>query len=161
LEVCAERIASGGKSQKVHKQAMPKRTGNWIIATGLFVAFTGLCAMPAGLGIKGDRSLLALGESVFALGVLAIASGIYLNALKLESKPGPSEADSDQTKKRPRGACELCHMEMPAVHCTVHRFHLCADCLAQHYDFRTCVYVPSTRRTEGKNGKPSAAKAHA
>ncbi len=27
---------------------------------------------------------------------------------------------------------------------------MCADCLGQHYDFRTCSYVPSTRRTAAK-----------
>jgi hypothetical protein len=28
----------------------------------------------------------------------------------------------------------------------VHQLHLCADCLGKHYDFRSCAYVPSTRR---------------
>jgi len=42
---------------------------------------------------------------------------------------------------------------MPVIHCKVHQVHMCAECLGQHYDFRTCSYVPSTRRpaTKAKN----------
>jgi hypothetical protein len=36
----------------------------------------------------------------------------------------------------------------------VHEIHLCGNCLGDHYDFRSCAYVPSTRRTAPS--KPAA-----
>ncbi len=129
---------------------------------GVVMALAGLCLLPAALGEHADSSLLALGASMFSLGVLAISAGIYLKAKALQPKAaaqGPSLAP-ESANRRPRGACDLCRQEIPVVHCKVHQFHLCGGCLAQHYDFRACVYVPSTRRTENKTGKSLTAKAH-
>ncbi|HEY7617101.1 MAG TPA: hypothetical protein VH744_09880, partial [Terriglobales bacterium] len=61
--------------------------------------------------------------------------------------------------QRPRGACDLCKVEMPVVHCKVHQVHLCGHCLGEHYNFRSCVYVPSTRKTLSKAAKSMAARA--
>jgi len=38
----------------------------------------------------------------------------------------------------------------------VHQVHLCADCLGQHYDLRSCTYVPSSRRLANKAAKNMA-----
>jgi hypothetical protein len=142
---------------------MSSRTGNWMMAFGVLVGFVGLCMIPAGLGNHGDRSLLGLGAALVGVGALAAAAGIYLKALVLGSKlaipaPSPTAANSN---RRARGACDLCRKEMPVVHCKVHQFHLCGACLAEHYDFRACVYVPSTRRVETKGTRNMTAKAHA
>jgi hypothetical protein len=104
-----------------------------------------------------------LGAALLGTGALAGAAGIYLKALVLGSKallnaPAPEAANLN---RHPRGACDLCRKETPVVHCKVHQFHLCASCLAEHYDFRACVYVPSTRRVESKGGRNMSAKAHA
>jgi hypothetical protein len=139
---------------------MSSRTGNWMTAFGVLVGFVGLCMIPAGLGNHGDRSLLGLGTALFGTGGLLAAVGIYLKALVLSSKPTITAPASANAKTKPRGGCDLCKKEMPVVHCKVHQFHLCGACLAQHYDFRACVYVPSTRRTEVKTGRSMSARAH-
>jgi hypothetical protein len=141
---------------------MSSRTGTWMIVLGGLVGFVGLCLMPAGLGDHGDRSLLGLGAALFGTGALAGAAGIYLKALVLGPRTAVNPQQPATANSKPlRGACDLCHKEMSVVHCKVHQFHLCAACLAEHYDFRTCVYVPSTRRVETKGSRNLAAKAHA
>jgi hypothetical protein len=130
---------------------------------GVLVVFVGLCMMPAGLGNHGDRSLLGLGAALLGVGALTAAAGIYLKAFLLSSKdtvPAPTHAVAKSNSK-PRGACDLCRKETPVVHCKVHQFHLCGACLAEHYDFRACVYVPSTRRVETKGSRNMTARAHA
>ena len=140
---------------------MPSRMGSWMVAGGALLGIAGLCFLPAAMGDRADSGLLGLGASIFALGILIVAAGIYVKALALQSKAGGApEAGEENSGRRPRGACELCHREMPVVHCKVHQFHLCAACLAEHYDFRACVYVPSTRRVESKSAKSMAARAH-
>jgi hypothetical protein len=132
-----------------------------MIAAGTVAAFAGVCFLPAALGEHGDSNLLGLGASVFGMGALLIAVGVYLKAQALQPASGGPPAAKENTglEKRPRGGCDLCRKETPVVHCKVHQFHLCGRCLAEHYDFRACVYVPSTRRAEGKGGKGIAAKA--
>ncbi len=129
---------------------------------GVVMALVGLCFLPAALSGHGDSSLLALGASVFSMGALAMSAGLYLKAKAVPPNAiahGPSPA-AESASRRLRGACDLCRQEVPVVHCKVHQFHLCGACLAEHYDFRACVYVPSTRRTDNKTGKSLTAKAH-
>jgi hypothetical protein len=134
-----------------------------MIVLGALVVLGGLCLMPAALGNHGDRNLLGFGASLFGLGMLMISGGTYLKAVALSSgalAAAPAK-EAGSSKTRPRIACDRCRRETPVVHCKVHQLHLCAACLAEHYDFRTCVYVPSTRRLESKIAKTIAAKAHA
>jgi hypothetical protein len=139
---------------------MTSRTGNWMIAVGVLVGLIGLCVLPAAFGSGGDRSLLGAAATVFGMGALASAAGFYLKAQALQSNPagGAPAKESKNAGRRLRGACDLCRTEMPVVHCKVHQLHLCGRCLAEHYDFRSCVYVPSTRRTESKSEKALAAR---
>jgi len=136
---------------------MPSRAGTWLMAMGVFVAFLGLCFLPAALSDHGEGNLLGLGASVFSLGALMIAGGIYLKANAKGTAARPSSAKAAALPAR--GACDLCHAEVPAVHCKVHQLHLCDSCLGTHYDFRSCVYVPSTRRAASKGGKAMATSA--
>jgi hypothetical protein len=140
---------------------MPSRLSNGLIAIGALIAFIGLCFLPAALGEQGESNLLGLGAAMFGMGALIAAAGAYLKAQALQM-PGASAVPARETaspEKSGRGACDLCRKESPVVHCKVHQFHLCGRCLAEHYDFRACVYVPSTRRVEAKGGKSSAARA--
>lgn len=142
------------------EKIMPSRTGNWMVAVGALLGFAGLCVLPAAMGNRADSGLLGLGASIFALGMLIVAGGMYLKAVAMQGKLGGApEKPAANSTKRPRGGCDLCHTEMPVIHCKVHQFHLCGTCLAEHYDFRACVYVPSTRRTE-KPAKSMSARAH-
>jgi len=140
---------------------MPSRLSNGLVAMGALAAFIGVCFLPAALGEQTDQNLLGLGAAIFGMGTLLMAVGTYLKAQALQLNPtgvqtGTREATS--AEKSARGGCELCRKEMPAVHCKVHQLHLCPNCLAEHYDFRACVYVPSTRRVEGKSSKSMVAK---
>jgi hypothetical protein len=130
---------------------MGQKVSSGAIGLGCLMMFVGLCFLPAALGSHPEPAILGAGTSLFAMGALMIASGIYLKARVLQAS-GPVEPKAPT--KRSRGGCDLCGTEAPVVNCRVHQMHLCGECLGQHYDFRSCVYVPSTRR-------PAAAKARA
>jgi len=134
---------------------MSSRAGNWIIAAGAFGMFVGLCLVPAAMGPNPDSSVLALGACVFSFGALITASGMYLKARGMQPAAG-SVPEKKNGARRVRGGCELCGSDTPVIHCRVHQLHLCPSCLAQHYDFRSCAYVPSTRRTASKPQKGAA-----
>jgi len=129
---------------------MSSRTGNSIIVFGTAILILGICGLAAAAGDRADTSLLGISASVFALGALTIAGGIYFKARVLQSELAGRPAAAPVSAARSRGNCDLCRKAMPVIHCKVHQFHLCADCLAEHYDFRSCVYVPSTRRVSGR-----------
>ena len=138
---------------------MSSTTGTWMIAVGALAAVIGLIMLPAALGEHPDTSLLVLGACCFSLGSMVAASGVYFKARALQGKGGSAApGESKNTVRRVRGGCDVCHGDLPVIHCKVHQVHLCADCLGQHYDFRTCAYVPSNRRNGTKTSK-SLAKA--
>jgi len=132
-------------------EAMTSRPGNWCIAAGALAVFVGLCCLPAGLGENGDLTILALGSSIFAFGGLLISTGIYIKARMLQSEG--AQAESEANIRRARGGCELCASDVPVIECRVHQLHLCSTCLAQHYDPRSCAYVPPARRGSSKPAK--------
>lgn len=128
---------------------MSSKTGAWIIAAGSLLVFGGLCVLASGLSDRSDSTTLGFGLLVFSLGLLVIASGVYLKARFLSGNQKGEAAE--EAKPRPvRGGCDLCGTETPVIHCKVHQVHLCGTCLARHYDFRSCAYVPSTRRATPK-----------
>ncbi len=135
------------RSLRAKEMYMSSRTGNWMIAIGAFGMFIGLCLVPAAMGPNPDSSVLALAACVFSFGALITASGMYLKARGLQSAAA-SAPESKNSARRVRGGCELCGSDTP----------LCPACLAQHYDFRSCAYVPSTRRTTGKTTGKTAGK---
>lgn len=131
---------------------MSARAANWLTACGVIVVFIALCLVPAMVRDHNDVSLIGVGASLFSFGTLLMASGIYLKARMLQSiAPAPAPP-----ARRSRGGCDLCRGEAPIIHCKVHQLHLCPTCMAEHYDFRSCAYVPSTRTRAGKG----AARAH-
>ncbi len=145
------------RSLRAKEMYMSSRTGNWMIAVGAFGMFIGLCLVPAAMGPNPDSSVLALAACVFSFGALITASGMYLKARGLQSAAA-SAPESKNSARRVRGGCELCGSDTPVIQCKVHQLHLCPACLAQHYDFRSCAYVPSTRRTTGKTTGKTAGK---
>ncbi len=138
---------------------MSSTTGNLMIAVGALGAVIGLIMLPAALGEHPDTSLLVLGASCVSLGSMIAASGIYFKARVLQSNGGTTATpEAKSITRRVRGGCDICHGDLPVIHCKVHQVHMCADCLGQHYDFRTCAYAPSNRRNGAKASK-SLAKA--
>jgi hypothetical protein len=136
---------------------MSSKTANWIIAAGVFLMFIGLCFLPGVLGEHPDADMLEIGACQFSLGALVVATGIYAKARFLQSAiaSGDLRKESAPSNHRVRGGCDLCGSEAPVVQCKVHQLHLCGSCLAQHYDVRSCAYVPTTR-TATRSGRTLA-----
>jgi hypothetical protein len=134
---------------------MSSKLGGWLVLLGGVIALVGLIILPAATRNGSDRNLLGVGMSVFAMGALTIAVGVYAKAKDLQESAKPGKAVEVEKK----GGCDRCHAEAPAIQCKVHQQHLCDTCLAAHYDFRSCVYVPSTRRNTIKSAKTMAARA--
>lgn len=110
------------------------------------------------MGAQIEVTLLALGACALSLGSLTAAAGVYLKARLLQGQPGTA-GEAKSAHRRGRNGCDICG-DTPVVNCKVHQVHLCADCLGNHYDFRSCAYVPSTRRQGAKTtAKGMAAKA--
>jgi hypothetical protein len=128
------------------------------IVCGCFLMVLGLAFLPAAFGTHPDESILGLGICVFSLGALTVSGGLYMKAHALKSGTISANAPKAQPK-RVRGGCDLCGSETPVIHCRVHDIHVCGNCLGNHYDFRSCAYVPSTRRTAGSKAARFAAKA--
>jgi len=125
---------------------MSSKMGNWIIALGVLGVCVGLVCIPAALVDKSDASVLAFGACLFSMGALLAAVGMYAKAKAVAAAPR-EEAPS---VRKVRGGCDICHGDVPIIACKVHNIQLCAACLAEHYDFRSCAYVPATRRSVNK-----------
>jgi hypothetical protein len=133
-------------------------TGNWIIMTGAAVLLIGICALLPVLGGHADPDQLMAGAGLFSLGALTLSSGVYLKSRAGSIPTAPNTAE-EPAVKRGRGGCELCGSEAPVVQCKIHELHMCGNCLHDHYDLRSCIYVPSARRAGARNAKNLAAKA--
>jgi hypothetical protein len=138
---------------------MSSKTSNWIIAGGVFLMFIGLCFLPGALGENPDADMLEIGACQFSMGALIVAAGIYAKARVVQSAiaSGDFRKDPATSNQRVRGGCDLCGSEAPVVQCKVHQLHLCGNCLAQHYDVRSCAYVPTTRTATNKGSRTLAA----
>jgi len=142
-------------SQLEEGSRMGEKASGWAIIAGCVLVVAGLGFLPAALGQHPDPEILGAGVCLLAFGALVAAGGFYMKARALGAGPAtPTQA------KRVRGGCDLCGTDSPVINCRVHQLHLCGQCLGEHYDFRSCVYVPSTRRpTAAKPAARFAAKA--
>ena len=129
---------------------MPKSTGFWTIGGGSILVFISLMLLAGASSDRFEQNLFAAAVCTFSVGILTIALGIYLKARAY----GQPIAAPEQA--RGKGGCERCEMEPPVIHCRVHHLHLCGSCLADHYDFCSCAYVPSTRKPTAKAAKAAA-----
>jgi hypothetical protein len=140
---------------------MSPKTSNWIIAAGAVLMFIGLCFLPGALGEPRDADMLEMAACQFSLGALVMATGIYAKARLVQAAiaSGDSRKEPGVSTQRVRGGCDLCGTEAPVVQCKVHQLHLCGSCLTQHYDVRSCAYVPTSRTATNKTGRNLAASA--
>jgi hypothetical protein len=123
---------------------MSLKFGSWMIAVGCFFAFVGLCFFPAAFTAPRDAAMLGAGAMLFSTGMVLAAAGFYMKA-RYWAEADPSHARPGGKSKR--RICNQCGNNESAVECRVHHLHLCGDCLAKHYDFKVCAYVPSPRHT--------------
>ena len=138
---------------------MSSRMGNWIIGFGVIVIFAGLCVLPGAMGKSADQSLLPVGACLFSLGAICVAAGIYIKARSLQALSATNVSPVPSVARKQRGGCDLCGPEAPVVFCKIHQLHMCGNCLAQHYDLRSCIYVPTPRKAMNKPNKAAQAKA--
>jgi hypothetical protein len=128
---------------------MASKTGTWLIGIGCCIVVVGLCALPAAWGPSPDKTLLGASMTALSAGMMLVAGGLYLKARSFRAGAAAGGTGS-QTKRGRKATCDRCGKNEPVIQCRVHQLHLCGDCLGQHYDFRSCAYVPSTRRSTGK-----------
>lgn len=128
-----------------------------VIIFGCACILLGLSFLPAAFSRDHDQTILGAAICAVSFGFLSVAAGFYLKNRLLQSAAvsGPNKTQ----RKAVRGGCDLCGTESPVIHCRVHQLHICGDCVSQHYDFRSCVYIPSTRRPNAT--KPQARSARA
>lgn len=134
---------------------MATKTGNWMMALGAFIVFAGLCFLPAAFGRDADRTMFGAGFVVMSSGLLLISIGFYAKAQALGTASATTAAPATTKRARGKSICDRCAQEEPVIQCRVHQLHLCGSCLSEHYDFRSCAYIPSTRR--GATAKSNAA----
>ena len=112
-----------------------------LIVVGSVLMLLGLTFLASGLAQGQDQAISGAGICAFSFGALICAAGIYAKARVLQAA-----APAAKPQMKPRGGCDLCGTASPAVMCRAHQLHLCPTCLSRHYDSRSCIYVPSTRR---------------
>jgi hypothetical protein len=118
---------------------MPK----FIIAIGSVLAAAGAICFLALFGPGASDAVRAVGSACFAVGVLIIACGVYLQARQLRTK---YEVTAPKTRKTDR-LCSSCNREPSLFFCRVHVTRLCLDCFEKHDDGVNCSYVPARRAT--------------
>lgn len=116
------------------------KMGTWLIAIGCLVALFGLTILPAALNSDSDKTVLNICVLAVSVAMMSIAAGLYVKAR------WHIENNASDAKRGRKSNCDSCGKAEPMIQCRVHQLHLCGDCLATHYDFRSCAYVPSTRR---------------
>ncbi len=128
---------------------MATKSSTWMMAVGAFIAFIGLCFLPAAFGPDSDRTILGAAAVMISTGMLLIASGFYVKARALGTVAAPASTPASGKRNR-KSICDRCAQEEPVIQCRVHELHLCADCLSKHYDFRSCAPGPCRRRPPAK-----------
>lgn len=127
---------------------MGQKLGNALILFGSLPMLLSLVLLPAAFSQHQDESILGAGVCAFSFGALLIATGLYLKARAIQESTAVVAAKPQP--KQQRSGCDLCGIETPAIHCRTHQLHMCPTCLARHFDARSCVYIPSTRRPAAK-----------
>lgn len=134
---------------------MGHKLGSFALISGCFLMLLGLALVPSAFGQHKDQTILGAGICALSFGAFIAAGGFYIKARSIQAA-SPMAVSAPQKQ---RGGCDLCKTEVPAVLCRVHNLHICGECLSDHYDFRSCVYIPSTRRAA--SGKLAARAARA
>ena len=122
------------------------KTGTWLIGIGCLIGLFGLTILPAALGSDSDKTMLNICVLAVSLAMMTASAGLYMKA----RGQGQASANESGSKRARKASCDQCGQMEPVILCRVHQLHLCGDCLATHYDFRSCAYVPSTRRSQSK-----------
>lgn len=135
---------------------MGSKLSSFAIIAGCFLILLGLSFLPAAF-LNKDQTMLGAGLCGVAFGAMWISGGLYVKAAGLKNEMAAG-GPKPQTQGA-RGGCDLCGTESPVIHCRVHQVHICGECVSRHYDFRSCAYAPSTRRSAPAKPATRAARA--
>lgn len=124
---------------------MGRKLSTTVIVGGTLLMLAGLIFLASSISQRQDEAVSGIGLCAFSLGALLCSTGIYLKARTAQAEIPATTSKRPEPKQR--GGCDLCGTEVPAVMCRVHQLHLCPNCLARHYDTRSCIFIPSTRRS--------------
>ena len=127
----------------------------WVGSLAILFA---LCALPAAFEKNADHVPVELSVVFFSLGAVIIAIGMYVKARALQDQ-APKPVALEESNAQRRGGCDLCGGEIPVVECKVHQLDLCGNCLARHFDYRSCSYIPTSKASSSKSARGMAAKA--
>jgi hypothetical protein len=112
-----------------------------VIAIGSVLAVIGIICFLALLGESQIETIRPIGSVCFSLGTLIIATGVYLQARRLQAQYEPPVSKNKKVER----LCSSCN-RMPAVlFCRVHVLRLCSSCFEKHDDGIHCSFVPSKR----------------
>ena len=121
---------------------MSSKISKIMIGFGSALLLVGLAFVPAGFGPDGDPSVMAGGMGIFSFGSLVIGLGFYLNAREVHAAIRAEKTIAAAKT----GMCEACEGNAQVILCTTHAAGLCASCMHTHFDPRSCVFTPASRK---------------
>jgi hypothetical protein len=133
---------------------VPNTVGKIMVVFGIILILGGLAFLPAGFGPDGDPSVMAGGMGVFSLGSLATGLGLYLNARQLRAGGAEKKPEKKAAPAFKLPPCEACEETQQVFVCANHGSALCASCMHTHFDPRSCLLTPASRRI----AKPATAR---
>jgi hypothetical protein len=122
---------------------MPKA----IIALGSILAAAGVICFLALFGQGQSDAIRAIGSACFAIGVLIVSAGVYLDARRLRVQVEVPASVSPSKPKKADRLCSSCNRGTAVLFCRVHIQRLCLECFEKHDDGSNCSYVPAKRAT--------------
>ena len=145
-----ESLSATGKRPPIFYEGvrMGLKLSTGLITVGCLLMLMGLTLFSASVSQHQDDSILGAGILAFSFGALLTAGGIYMRGRGLLASAATAAPKTQQ--KQQRSGCDLCGIDTPAVMCRAHQLHMCPTCLARHFDARSCVYIPSSRKPATK-----------
>jgi len=137
---------------------MQSKLANSMIGVGTVGIFLGFITMLSSRGEHPDSTILMIGACALSLGSLLTAGGMYVKTKYIQASL-PAKTIG-KAARRVRG-CDICRGEAPLIYCRTHQVNMCADCTGQHFDPRSCNYIPSAARQVQRPIRGTAARAGA
>lgn len=152
-------IGKASRFSAEKERSMQSKLANSMIGVGAVGIFLGFIVMLSSRGEHPDSTILMIGACALSLGSLLTAGGMYVKTKYLQASL-PAKVAGKASARRIRG-CDICHGDAPLIYCRTHQVNMCSDCTAQHFDPRSCNYIPSRTRQVQKPVRGTAARAGA